>query len=104
MYYFYLSFPIIASLIVVVIMSFVYKDKEKKDKGFVLSYYRLTYRRKMIRTLWTVPFIIFLYIPVIVFLNMEGVFNILISIFIFVILLIQLIYNYIMWNKYERKE
>lgn len=29
--------------------------KELKDKGFELIYYKLSYRRRYIRTLWTIP-------------------------------------------------
>ena len=30
---------------------------EKIDKGFQLNYWKLTYRRKLIRTLWMAPFV-----------------------------------------------
>ncbi len=29
--------------------------RDKVDKGFVLNYWRLSYRRKFIRTLWMIP-------------------------------------------------
>lgn len=32
--------------------------KEKLDKGFELIYYNLSYRRRFIRTLWMIPWMI----------------------------------------------
>ena len=33
-------------------------NDEKVDKGFELSYYKLSYRRRFIRTLWMIPWAI----------------------------------------------
>lgn len=33
-------------------------DIEKVDKGFELNYYKLSYRRRFIRTLWLIPWMI----------------------------------------------
>lgn len=33
-------------------------NKGKVDKGFELIYYRLSYRRRFIRTLWLIPWMI----------------------------------------------
>lgn len=38
--------------------------KEKIDKGFELSYYNLSYRRRFIRTLWMIPFAILVIVTI----------------------------------------
>lgn len=45
----------VVGLIVAFILKKVYKNKKKVDKGFALSYYKLSYRRKLIRNLWQLP-------------------------------------------------
>lgn len=74
---------------------------EKVDKGFELIYFRLSYRRKMIRTLWMT-----LLLPVSYFLlRFMGLDLFYTWIFMAVFLLghaAQIAYNYYMWNKYER--
>ncbi|NMH74663.1 hypothetical protein HF078_16395 [Bacillus sp. RO2] len=46
---------IVVGLIVSFILKRVYRNKKKVDKGFALSYYKLSYRRKLIRNLWQLP-------------------------------------------------
>lgn len=47
--------PLIIAVLVVLILSFVYKGKVKTDKGFAFNYFGLSYRRKFIRTITTLP-------------------------------------------------
>ena len=70
------------------------------DKGFELSYFNLSYRRKFIRTLWVLPFLL-LAICMIWFNGDNIIHNIVITIFIIVMVLIQLIYNYLKYKKME---
>ena len=74
---------------------------KKVDKGFELVYFRLTYRRKMIRTLWMT-----LLFPVLYFLlRYIGLDLFYTWIFLAALSLghlAQLFYTYYMWNKYER--
>ena len=70
------------------------------DKGFELSYFNLSYRRKIIRTLWVLPFLLLL-ICLIWFNGDNIIHNIVITIFIIVMVLIQLIYNYLKYKKME---
>ena len=73
---------------------------KKVDKGFQLIYWKLSYRRKFIRTLWTIPIFI-ISIGIIVFLG-NGIFISRIMPIIFIIIFIlQIIYNYTMWKKEE---
>ncbi|WP_210611167.1 hypothetical protein [Priestia flexa] len=79
-----------------------YKKMEKVDTGFAVSYYKLSYRRKMIRTLTSIPFIFiacgFLYYlshwPLPVYFGFVGLISL--------IFLVQVLYNYKMWKKEEQ--
>lgn len=72
--------------------------KNKIDKGFELTYWNLSYRRKFIRTLWLTPFCI-----IAILLCIFSKFNIFIKIIIPSILILsyiwQLIYTYNKWKK-----
>ncbi|PRR77085.1 hypothetical protein CLLI_26030 [Clostridium liquoris] len=72
----------------------------KVDKGFELFYWRLSYKRKFIRTLWMIP----IDIIVSVFLILKGdtlFINRVIPILLIILGGIQLIYNYLKWKKDE---
>lgn len=65
----------------------------KIDKGFELNYWKLTYRRKLIRTLWTIPFTVLA--SVYICHNAKTIFTKAVLILFFVIIgAIQIIYNY----------
>lgn len=92
---------LLAILIFPFILSFLYRNKEKRDKGFGFVYYGLSYRRRMIRTLWLTPLIVF-FIIIYFGLVRSSELKLLASIFILSVFAIQLYYNYWKWNKYER--
>lgn len=92
----------IVSITISFIISRAFKDVEKKDKGFVISYHKLTYRRRMIRTLWGIPFIPLLYIIVYWFLDLTSNELILFGTFIILLFLLQFVYNYIKWKMNEK--
>ena len=74
----------------------------KVDKGFELVYWKLSYRRKFIRTLWIIPWAI----VSLIFIQIVGrnyKYTILAGIIYLVILPIQAIYNYKKWMKEEMK-
>lgn len=72
----------------------------KVDKGFELVYWRLSYRRKFIRTLWVIPFL--LVTIILIFVSpLNIVYTVAVSIILLVIFLIQLIYNYKKWKRTE---
>lgn len=77
------------------------KKKEKVDKGFVLNYHRLSYRRWYIRNLWGLPFIIIVYLGLFVFLDLSKTAYIVLAIAL-LIFPIELIYNFIKWKKTEQ--
>lgn len=72
--------------------------KEKVDKGFELLYYNLSYRRRFIRTLWLIPWMI---------LGLCGLYWLDTPIFILVLIAvifaitdaIQALYNYKKWKE-----
>ena len=82
------------------------KNMNKVDKGFELVYWKLSYRRKFIRTLWMIPWAI----VALIFIQIVGknykytiLYTILAGIIYLVILPIQAIYNYKKWMKEEMK-
>lgn len=82
------------------------KNMNKVDKGFELVYWKLSYRRKFIRTLWMIPWAI----VSLIFIQIVGknykytiLYTILAGIIYLVILPIQAIYNYKKWMKEEMK-
>lgn len=93
--------PIVATVLVVVVFSFYYKGKKKVDDGFKLNYYGLSYRRKMLRTIYTSPIIIF----AVIIIHFMTDFSVLQEIGLIMIFVgadaIQLLYNYYMWKKKE---
>ncbi|MFC0523746.1 ATPase [Pontibacillus salicampi] len=93
--------PGVISAIVIVVLSSRYKNKDKKDKGFKLNYFALSYRRKLIRTVISAPVVIssaffLFYSPE--FTTMAKMLFIPILLIVFVL---QLIYNFYMWKKKE---
>lgn len=91
----------VVSLFINGILSLIYKNKEKVDKGFTFAFAKLSYRRKMIRTMWSLP----LLIPVFFILNSSIILHSYEKQFIFISLvflfLIQMAYNYYQWKKNE---
>ncbi len=83
------------------LLSFMFKRSSKVDQGPALNYYRLSYRRKMIRTLWNAP-IILLVIPFLYFAadwSLAGAIGF--GLIAFVGFSLQYFYNYSRWKKEE---
>ncbi|UFT98416.1 hypothetical protein KO561_14590 [Radiobacillus kanasensis] len=91
--------PLIVGLIVHTILSAKYRDVEKVDKGFVLNYHRLTYRRKLIRSLWGIPFVFLIYLAIywIGYLSSDEYRNI--GIIFLLIVVADIAYHYRKWKK-----
>ncbi len=51
----FMFLPVIALVIISLMMSPKWKQCEKIDTGIELCYWKLSYRRKFIRTLWMIP-------------------------------------------------
>lgn len=74
----------------------------KIDKGHEWNYWNLSYRRKFIRTLWMIPFL--LLIITYVYYNVESIFiKTFLILILLIIMAIQLIYNFIMYQKEKNK-
>lgn len=95
--------PILVVLAVSLIMSRVYKDTEKKNKGFVLNFYKLTYRRRFIRALWGIPLIILLYIAMYWFSDLTSKEYIIIGTIFLLLISWDITYNYVKWKKNEKE-
>lgn len=93
--------PAFISGIIVVIFSIVFKGKEKKDKGFAYNYFRLSYRRKFIRTFTSSWMGVLAIILIFIFSPYSTPFNVTITILIVLVFVIQAGYNYYMWKKTE---
>ncbi len=94
----YVSF-VVPIILVHLLLWFFYRHRKKKDRGFVFPYYRLSYRRRFKRNLWTFPLII---VSMIVMLLLDYVPIFVRMGYIFVIsvaAVIELIYNYKKANK-----
>ncbi|MFC3039671.1 ATPase [Virgibacillus xinjiangensis] len=93
--------PVIAVLLVVFILSLTSRKKDKVDKGFTFNYYRLSYRRKMLRTFINIPIMVLLVILVYRSTDWKIGSIVLLGLLLFVAFLVQLIYNYRMWKRNE---
>lgn len=73
----------------------------KVDKGFQIDYFKLSYRRKMIGTLWLTLIVPFLYY-LLRYIGLDLTYTLIILLICLVGHLTQIFYNYYMWNNYER--
>lgn len=70
----------------------------KVDKGFELVYWKLSYRRKFIRTLWMIPYAVITLI-LIWWLYRSIIITSILAVVIVVTEVVQLIYTYKKWKK-----
>ena len=91
----------IISMIIGLALSFFlarrYDMSEKVDKGIEFCYWKLSYRRKFIRTLWMIP------IAIVIIFYFHTTFQsilqtCLVATLLAIMLLIQAIYNYRKWK------
>lgn len=75
--------------------------KDKIDKGFAINYYKLSYRRKMIRTLTGFPLFVVAYILIFIYTETNSTVLTTFGVILFCLFLLQLLYNYINWKKKE---
>lgn len=97
----YIIIVLVVALVIHLILARIYKDVEKKDKGFVISYFRLTYRRRLIRSLWGIPIMILLYLVVYWMADFTAIQFIYLAIIFVLLLGMDIVYNYIKWKKHE---
>ncbi|MCF6136589.1 hypothetical protein [Pseudalkalibacillus berkeleyi] len=96
----------IITLIIVTIISSIqtyrYKNREKIDEGFSLIYYKLSYRRKLKRSIWTNSIIALLFTITALTLDMDLTSFLLILFLIFLLSSVEIAYNYRMWRRKEQ--
>lgn len=97
----YAIIPIVIGLGVSGIFLFYNRKKDKVDQGFVFAYHKLSYRRKMMRTLWSLPLILLVHIQINLFVNLQNYENLIIFILFLSVFLLQLSYNFYRWRKDE---
>lgn len=96
-----LVIPVIITIIITSIFSILFMRKDKIDKGFAINYYKLSYRRKMIRTLTIFPLLIVASILIIIYTENNSVVLTSYGVIIYSLFLLQFLYNYINWKKKE---
>ncbi len=96
-----LVFPVIITVIITSIFSILFMRKEKIDKGFAINYDELSYRRKMIRTLTSIPLFIVTFIFVFIYTETNSAVLTTFGVIILCLFLLQLLYNYMNWKKKE---
>jgi len=96
-----LAIFIIITIVVILTLCFTifYRGKKKTDQGFQFNYYKLSHRRKFIRTLIMLPFIIGALIIIYMYGNFPPIFKTILTIGLFILYLGQIIYNYKQWQK-----
>lgn len=94
-------FPGIIAIITSALMSKKWEKHEKVDKGIELCYWKLSYRRKLIRTLWMIPIAIFIVLCFYITF-WSTIWTFLVAVAFAMILLIQAMYNYKKWKKKSR--
>ena len=95
----------LSTIIAVSIFDFILKrwmNDEKIDKGIEICYWKLSYRRKFIRTLWLIPIEILL---VFCFHTafQSTIWTFLVAVGFVMMLLVQAVYNYKQWKKEDEK-
>ncbi|WP_336989921.1 hypothetical protein [Bacillus infantis] len=89
-------------LVLSAFMSYITRNGKKKDKGFILSYYELSHRRKVIRTLGELPFLILLLTLMFFFTDIEAIYMLSLSALLFLLFIGQFCYNYYKWKQTEK--
>ncbi|GGN91829.1 hypothetical protein [Saccharibacillus kuerlensis] len=94
---------LLAVLLVNIALVFFFKGKNKTDKGFQFLYYKLNYRRRMIRDLILFPIVLIIlfmisynsaFLPVGSAITFTVVYAVISGIY--------LAYNFRMWQKHEK--
>lgn len=93
--------PVIIGLIISIVLSLVFKGAPKVDKGFAFNYYKLSYRRKFLRSLTTLPITIVFVIIIYLLTDWSMLVNLMLGVILLVLFVGQMIYNYYMWKKNE---
>ena len=97
-----LLIAVIVLAIVYSISYFLYRGKEKVDKGMAINYYRLSYRRKLMRTIYSAPLILLGLVFIYYFAEWPTPIFLSFCLFILVGFILQAFYNYYKWKNTEQ--
>ena len=93
--------PVFILVVISLLLSKKWDMSEKVDKGIMVCYWKLSYRRKLIRTLWMIPIAIFIVLCFYITF-WSTIWTFLVAVAFAMILLIQAMYNYKKWKKEEQ--
>ena len=93
----FVVFPIFIVVVISLLMQKKWDMCEKVDKGIMICYWKLSYRRKFIRTLWMMPIAI---VTIVCFHTtfQSILLTCMVATMSAIMLLIQAIYNYRKWK------
>ncbi|KZE37186.1 hypothetical protein AV656_11440 [Bhargavaea cecembensis] len=97
----FLVINLVAVFLVSAMMAYIFRGSEKVDQGPEFFYAKLTYRRKMIRTLTLLPIFILFMIAAYYFFEWREEPSTHFGLFLLTLPLIQFFYEYYMWRKHE---
>ena len=97
-----LLIAVIVLAIVYSISYFLYRGKEKVDKGMAINYYRLSYRRKLMRTIYSAPLILGGLVFIYSFAEWSFPVYLTFCLLIIVGFILQALYNYFKWKSTEQ--
>lgn len=100
---FYFIAPFIAATIMHTIMYARSKNTEKVNRGFVFNHYKLTYRRRMIRSLWNIPIFILIYLGIYWITDLNSTEYIILGMMFILLGLLDFLYNFVKWQKHEKE-
>lgn len=93
--------PIVVGLVTSIVLAIVFKNRSKVDRGFAVNYFKLSYRRKLIRTLWMLPFSL-LALFFIYYISVWGELATISIMALFIIVYVmQLLYNLYKYQQHE---
>ena len=95
--------PVFIAMTISIFMTKRWGMGEKVDKGIAFCYWKLSYRRKFIRTLWLIPWAV----ASLVYIQIAGknyVYTMIAGIIYIILLPIQVVYNYKKWMKEKEKD
>ncbi|MGM8213268.1 hypothetical protein ACLIBH_10875 [Virgibacillus sp. W0430] len=90
--------PFLTTAIVVIILYFINRKKGRVDKGFAINYFKLSYRRRMIRNLYTLPLTAVAVGVIFMYTSWSITVNILFATVVFLLIVAEIIYNYRKWQ------
>lgn len=90
------------ALVIVFLMSLFFRNRKKVDEGFTFNYFRLSYRKKMKRTIIMTPFLALVLLILSLAAQWNGIVIVLLLSAHFLLSVIQLLYNYYQWKAKEK--